>query len=143
MKNATHRALEVMKLAFEDMHHDPEKALSELRPLYHDDVAFTDPLQALAGWDAFADMSRRLCARARKVRFHVLQMAGDGDEGFMTWTLAIEMPRRPAVKIEGTTHVTLRDGRVARQRDYWDLLGSLMASLPGGRMVKRVVARLA
>ena len=95
------------------------------------------------GWDAFADMNRRLVARASKLRFRVTSMSGDGDEGFISWTMNVEYKRLPSlVSVEGLSHISVRDGVVTRQRDYWDLLGSVMESLPIAPWYRRMVARL-
>jgi SnoaL-like protein len=144
MKTATHRVLEAMKPILEDFHLDAEKALAALRPLYRDDVAFQDPLQKLQGWDAFAEMNRRLFRRMRRLRFRVADLAGDDDQGFLIWSLEVDPRGFPgSYRFDGTTHLRLKEQKVAYQRDYWDLLGGVMGSLPVAPVYRRLVARLA
>jgi limonene-1,2-epoxide hydrolase len=121
-----------------------EAAIEALVPYYTDDVVFTDPIQTVYGRDAFVAMNRRLLSRAREIRFTVNDMAQEGDQVFLTWTMVMraKLPS-PALRVAGVTHCTLRDGRVSRHRDYWDLLGSVMESVPfAGAVYKSAVALL-
>lgn len=121
-----------------------ESVNAALAPHYAEDVVFTDPIQTVRGRDAFLAMNRRLIRRARSIRFDARHVAQRGDEVFITWTMTME-PRLPAptLVVEGVTHVTLRDGLVWRHTDYWDLLGSVMGSVPLVGAAYRAVVRLA
>ncbi len=120
-----------------------EEALGALAPYYADDVVFTDPIQTVRGRDAFLDMNRRLLRRAKELRFDVQAEAQSGDEIFLTWIMYMT-PRGlgPELRIAGVTHCTLRDGQVAVQRDYWDLLGSFMEMIPLAGAVYKAAVRL-
>ena len=121
-----------------------ETTISRLDPYYAADVVFTDPLQTVRGRSAFMAMNRRLISRARSIRFDVVDRAQDGDQLFVTWVMVMR-PKLPAptLRIEGVTHCILRDGLVAVHRDYWDLLGSVMDTIPiVGGLYRRAVARL-
>lgn len=108
-----------------------EATITRLLPYYTDDVVFTDPIQTVNGLGAFIAMNRRLLSRAKEIRFEVRDMAEGGDQIFVTWTMTMraKLPL-PALRVEGVTHCTLRDGKVAVHRDYWDLLGSVMETIP-------------
>jgi hypothetical protein len=121
-----------------------ESVNTALAPYYAEDVVFSDPIQTVRGREAFLAMNRRLIRRARSIRFVARHVAQQGDEIFITWTMTFK-PRlpAPALVIEGVTHVTLRGGRVWRHTDYWDLLGSVMGSLPLlGTVYRAIVQRL-
>jgi limonene-1,2-epoxide hydrolase len=121
-----------------------DATLERLVPRYTDDVVFIDPIQTVRGRDAFVAMNRRLMARARELRFDVRDMAHEGDQIFLTWVMTMTpKPFGPTLRIEGVTHCTLRDGKVAVHRDYWDLLGSVMETVPlAGTVYKAAVALL-
>lgn len=120
-----------------------DETLAGLVPWYCDDVVFRDPIQTVRGRDAFVAMNQRLMSRARWLRFDVHQMADAGDQLFLTWTMEMQ-PKLPAplLRVEGVTHCTLRDGRIAEHTDYWDLLGSVMGSVPVVGGVYRAAVRL-
>jgi hypothetical protein len=120
---------------------DHPEAIEALRPLYADDVAFSDPIQSLDGLEAFLAMNRRLLARVRALTFDVTSAQGTDDEAFLAWSMRATPRLGPAVKVDGVTHARAREGRVFYHRDFWDL-GELFASgLPGGRQVLRAVLR--
>jgi len=106
-----------------------DATLERLVPRYTDDVVFIDPIQTVRG---------------RELRFDVRDMAHEGDQIFLTWVMTMTpKPFGPTLRIEGVTHCTLRDGKVAVHRDYWDLLGSVMETVPlAGTVYKAAVALL-
>lgn len=119
-------------------------AIDRVAPYYTEDVVFIDPIQTVRGRDAFLEMNKRLIARSKEIRFDVHEVTLAGDHLFATWTMHLRMKGpAPAMRVEGVTHCVLREGRVARHRDYWDLLGSTMASIPlAGVAYKALVAKL-
>ena len=120
-----------------------EATVLRLVPYYTDDVVFTDPIQTVRGLDAFIAMNRRLLSRAKEIRFEVRDMAESGDQIFVTWvmTMRAKLPA-PVIRVEGVTHVTLRDGKVAVHKDYWDLLGSVMDTIPIVGTIYRAIVGL-
>jgi steroid Delta-isomerase len=119
---------------------DGESALSRLAELYDAGLVFSDPLQTLAGRDAFIAMNRRIIRRARSLSFEVKEATGDEDKIFLTWVMTYRPRRGPTIFFEGATFARVRGGLIAEQRDYWDLLSSVARSVPG---LRRVYAALA
>ncbi len=121
-----------------------EASLDAIAPYYDDEVVFTDPIQTVRGREGFLAMNRRLLRRVRSVSFEVREVAQNGDALFAVWTMRFEpRPMGPPIVVEGVTHATLRDGRVWRHTDYWDLLGSMMDTVPlAGAVYRKLVARL-
>lgn len=120
-----------------------DATVERLLPYYADDVVFTDPIQTVRGKAAFAEMNRRLIRRAKEIRFEAHDVAQQGDVVFITWTMVMTMKLpAPPMRIEGVTHCTLRDGKVAAHRDYWDLLGSTMDMIPLAGPVYRAAVAL-
>jgi ketosteroid isomerase-like protein len=113
-----------------------------LVPYYAEDVAFTDPIQSLRGRDAFVAMNHKLIARVKELRFEMRGLAQEGDQIFLAWLMVVRPKVGPEVRIEGVTQCTLRDGKVAVHRDYWDLVGSLMEMIPLAGTVYKAAVRL-
>lgn len=121
-----------------------EAAVERVIPVYADDVVFKDPIQTLRGRDAFVEMNKRLLKRVRELRFDVHAVTADDDNIFIAWTMYVAL-KTPAkeMAIDGVTHCTVRDGKVATQRDHWDLVGSMMDAIPvAGTAYRAVVAKL-
>jgi limonene-1,2-epoxide hydrolase len=120
-----------------------DAVIDALVPYYADDVVFTDPIQTVRGRDEFVAMNRRLLSRAKHLQFDVRDMAQEGDQVFLTWTMTMQpKPVGPELRIEGVTHCVLRDGKVVIHRDYWDLLGSVMDTIPLAGTVYKAAVRL-
>jgi SnoaL-like protein len=119
---------------------DGESGLSRLAELYDPEIVFCDPLQTLTGREAFIAMNRRIIRRARSLSFDVKEAMGDADRLFLTWAMNYRPHRGPTILFEGATFARLRDGLIAEQRDYWDLLSSVAHSLPGIRGVYAALA---
>ncbi|MGC4115446.1 MAG: nuclear transport factor 2 family protein [Myxococcales bacterium] len=120
-----------VRQALEQFGTQSEKALTALEAMYAESVVFQDPLQRVVGKGEVLAMNRRLAQRYKTLRFDVSRAVQAGDEIFLTWTMELCAP----VKYEGTTHLELQDGLIVRHRDYWDLLGSFVDSIPVARVL--------
>ncbi len=109
---------------------DPEEALRRMEPLYDPGLTFQDPIQSFAGWNAFLEANRRIIARAQELRFSVAEVAWHLDQVFLTWTMTMRPKVGPTIRIDGVTHLKLRDGKIISHRDYWDLAGAVADALP-------------
>ena len=130
---------EQLRLVFLSFESDGCAALAQLATLYDRDVVFRDPLQTLRGRDAFLAMNRRILTRARRLSFHVHDALGKNGSVFLAWTMDYEPRTGPTIAFEGASHARVRAGLIVEQRDYWDLLSSVAASVP---LLRRVYARL-
>lgn len=131
---------EALRDVYVSFERDGDAAIARLAELYDDDVVFRDPLQTLRGRSAFVAMNRRILARARRCSFEVASVAATSGSVFLAWTMLYEPRRGPTIVFEGATHARTRAGLIVEQRDYWDLLSSLAASIP---VVRNVYASLA
>jgi hypothetical protein len=109
---------------------DADGAVTRLAELYDPDLVFRDPLQTLAGREAFLAMNRRVTARARRLQFDVTDTVGGVDSLFLSWRMTYEPHRGPTLVFEGATRACVQGGVIVEQRDYWDLLSSVAQSLP-------------
>jgi steroid Delta-isomerase len=117
-----------------------EAALSQLEALYHPEVEFIDPIQKLRGRDAFVAMNRKLFGNAKLVRFEVHHAAETEGAMFLSWTMHYAKSVGPTLRFEGVTQLELRDGLIARHRDYWDLIEGALSFAPQIGSVYRKLA---
>jgi limonene-1,2-epoxide hydrolase len=78
-------------------------------------------------------MNRRIVTRARHIAFDVQEAEGAGGSLFLTWTMEYRAKVGPMLVFEGVTHFRIRGGLIVEHRDYWDLLSSVVATVPGLR----------
>ena len=122
---------------------DPQAAFGRIDDLYAEDIFFEDPLTRLHGRDAFHRMNRQLVALAREFHVDVHERAVAGDSIFLAWTFHYRVKFGPLLHVPGVTRARVRDGKVVEHRDYWDLLSSLLETIPGLRTLqRRLVERL-
>jgi hypothetical protein len=98
---------------------------------YHPDVRFQDPIQQVQGRSAFIEMSERLVERCSELGAKVNDAAQTGDIIFLQWTMWLRFGPAPLSSIEGVTKLRLdAAGRVVEHRDYFDLWGDTLDSVP-------------
>ncbi|MEL6547715.1 MAG: nuclear transport factor 2 family protein [Myxococcota bacterium] len=142
MSNPTSLMEKRFRDAFDALNRDGVHAVDGLSELYDPYVVFQDPLQTVYGRDEFKDMNRRLIERSKDFYLSIATFIESDDHLFATWTLSFSPRFGPRVTIEGVTHAQLRDGLITYQRDYWDLLGSFMETLPAVGLVYRRLTSL-
>ncbi len=131
---------ERLRDAFRNFEREGVGVLERLAPLYDPNVVFRDPLQTIHGRDAFLAMNRRIMGRARRLSFEVTDAVGREGTLFLAWKMMYEPHVGPTLSFEGATHARVRKGRIVEQRDHWDMLSTVAASLP---LVRHVYAALA
>lgn len=143
MPNTTSLMEKRFRDAVDQLNRDGVSALNTFGDLYDPYVVFQDPIQTVYGRDEFIEMNRRLMERATDLYISVATVTESDDHLFATWTLSFSPRVGPRITIEGCTHAQLRDGAITYQRDYWDLLGSFMESIPAvGLLYRRVTSML-
>ncbi|MEO0593734.1 MAG: nuclear transport factor 2 family protein [Myxococcota bacterium] len=144
MSNPTSLMEKRFRDAIEAVNREGIGALDGLVELYDPYVVFQDPLQTVYGRDELAESNRKLIERSRDLYMSVATFVESDDHLFATWTMSFSPRFGPRVTIEGCTHGQLRDGLITYQRDYWDLLGSFMETLPAvGLLYRRLTGLLA
>jgi limonene-1,2-epoxide hydrolase len=104
---------------------------SHLFPHYHDDVVFQDSIQRVEGRAAFEALCNRLAKRCRELRMHIVDVSQTGDVLFLEWEMTLMFERFPSSTLYGCTKLTQDDdGRIVRQRDYYDLWGDIFDNIP-------------
>jgi len=110
--------------------HEGAAAVERIPALYADDIVFHDPIQSVTGLDAFMETNRRMMARAKALEVEVGDVVENGDQIFMSWKMRYVPKMGPPIAIDGATHCRVRNGKIVYHRDYWDLLGSVLAGVP-------------
>jgi len=104
---------------------------SHIFPCYRPDVVFIDSIQRVDGFAAFKALCERLTKRCRSLRMDVHEVTVDENIVFISWTMTMAFRKFPDTPMEGCTRLVLHeDGRIAQQRDYYDLWGSVFDGIP-------------
>lgn len=142
-QDARHILTQVSDL-FQRLSPSTPSLVDELGALYDEEVVFRDPLQRLEGREAFVEMNRRFVRHSRVLKIALHQSVASGNDLFLTWTMDYARKRGPTVSLEGVTHLRLKNSRIAYHRDYWDLLSTVLAIIPGlGRVYRSLAPHLA
>ena len=104
---------------------------SGIFPYYHEDTRFKDSIQEVCGIAAFKALCKRLTDRCEQLSMQIPSIVCDGGVVFMQWEMTMRFKKYPSSTIYGTTKLTLgEDGRIAEQRDYYDLWGDIFDNIP-------------
>lgn len=115
---------------------------SHIFPYYHPDIVFRDSIQTIEGIGEFVALCRRLAERCRELRMDIHAVAREGDTIFLQWTMTMIFRKSPSTPVHGSTVLTLHeDGRIAFQRDYYDLWGDIFDGIPYFRKTYRKFMR--
>jgi steroid delta-isomerase len=118
--------------------------LDSLGDVYSPSVEFQDPLHHTHGVAALRTVYEHTLTQLSDVSVTVLDAHGDDISGFLLWTMRYQLRGKPR-EITGTCHLKYAaDGRVVKQRDYWDasfpVYGEYPLLGPAMRAIKRNVA---
>jgi hypothetical protein len=105
-------------------------SLSRLDGLYSKRIRFVDPMRETEGLDAFRVEFEHMFDKYDRVYFPALELVGD-DRHFMgTWTMVLRPERGPVFTVRGASSFRAEQGKVVHQEEYWDIFGSLFATVP-------------
>lgn len=104
---------------------------SHIFPYYREDIVFQDSIQRIEGKAEFIALCDRLTSRCRELRMDIRSIARNGPTIFLEWTMTMMFEKFPSTPVFGATALTLGDdGRIASQRDYYDLWGDIFNGIP-------------
>jgi limonene-1,2-epoxide hydrolase len=104
---------------------------SHILPYYADDIHFRDSIQEIHGIEEFRAMTERLASRSQDLRMDIVRTGGAGSHVFLEWEMTIEYKKRPRSIVYGLSRITLNEeGKIAEQRDYYDLWGDIFDNIP-------------
>ena len=111
---------------------------SHIYKYYHEDIVFQDTIQKVEGIVKFKEMCERLTKRSKKLKMELLCVSQTDNMIIMDWIMTMSFRRSPDTPMYGATKLTLHeDGRIAFQRDYYDLWGDIYNGIPGWRRLYR------
>ena len=119
---------------------------SKVADLYAEDIYFEDPTQGIQGKSALMSHIDSTFLNIENFSFKSHKtLAGDTDV-FISWTQIFTHKRLAGgktIRVEGSTYLKTRNGRIYYQRDYFDLGAVVYENLPIiGAVIKRLRSRL-
>lgn len=98
---------------------------------YSDDIVFQDSIQRIEGIDGFIALCQRLTDRCKELRMDISSILKEDNVIMMDWTMTMMFKKYPSTPIYGSTKLVLNDeGKIAMQRDYYDLWGDIFNGIP-------------
>lgn len=102
---------------------------SLLLPYYSQDIVFKDTIQEIRGIADFTAMTDRLAKRSRDLEYIIHSSVMEGDLIFIEWEMVISYKKYPKSSVFGASRITLREGKIIYQRDYYDLWGDIFDNI--------------
>ena len=104
---------------------------SHILPYYSNDIYFRDSVQELRGIGDFTAMAERLTKRSKDLSMKIVNAVQEHNIIFLEWEMTIKFRKNPSSVLFGTSRLTLNeDGKIAEQRDYYDLWGDIFDNIP-------------
>ncbi len=105
---------------------------SGIIPYYDEKIQFRDSIQEIHGKKEFIEMTERLVRRSQNLKIKIINISMKGKIIFFEWEMTLSFNNLPNSKIFGASRLTLSEkGKIIKQRDYYDLWGDVMDSIPG------------
>ncbi|AWL12655.1 hypothetical protein HMF8227_02202 [Saliniradius amylolyticus] len=108
-------------------------AIGQLERIYADDVLFIDPVGRHRGIVAVKRYFAELVKNCTQCDFTIHHISDDPEHAYVRWTMQYRHPRingnRP-IQLDGLSELLIREGRIAKQTDYYDLGAMLYEHLP-------------
>lgn len=123
------------------------KNLAPIRQIYAEDICFEDPVHGIQGLDALEAYFRKLFGNAEQCRFKFHRSVVSSDGMFFSWTMMLNhraIKGGQLIRVEGSSYLKYRDGKVYYHRDYFDLGALVYENLPViGPLISYIRGRLA
>jgi len=104
---------------------------SHILPYYDDRIYFRDSIQEIRGIEAFRAMTERLAKRSKDLKMNIVNVVNHDNIIFMEWEMTIRFKKNPNSVLYGSSRLTINeDGKIAEQRDYFDLWGDIFDNIP-------------
>lgn len=116
---------------------------SHIIPYYADDIVFRDTVQGLQGIEEFTAMTERLAQRSKDLSMRIVNAVMKDNIVFLEWEMTIKFKKNPSSILYGTSRITINaEGKIAEQRDYYDLWGDIFDNIPRfGKAYRRFMKR--
>ena len=116
---------------------------SHILPYYADDIFFKDSIQELRGIEDFTAMTERLTDRSKALSMNIVRAVMHDNIIFIEWEMTITFKKSPNSVMYGSSRVTINEeGKIAEQRDYYDLWGDIFDNVPRfNKIYRRFMAK--
>jgi limonene-1,2-epoxide hydrolase len=105
---------------------------SGIIPFYDEMIYFRDSVQEIHGKKKFIEMTERLAKRSQNLKMKIINISIRGVIIFIEWEMTLSFNKLPNSKMYGVSRLTLsEEGKIIKQRDYYDLWGDIMDNIPG------------
>jgi limonene-1,2-epoxide hydrolase len=104
---------------------------SHILPYYDDNIYFRDTIQAIHGIKEFTAMTERLTKRSKDLKMKIVNAVMEENIILMEWEMTLSFKKYPSSILYGSSRLTLNEeGKIAEQRDYYDLWGDIFDNIP-------------
>ena len=104
---------------------------SHILPYYDDNIYFRDTIQEIRGIEEFTAMTDRLTKRSKDLKMKIVNAVMEENIIFMEWEMTLSFKKYPSSVLYGSSRLTLnKEGKIAEQRDYYDLWGDIFDNIP-------------
>jgi limonene-1,2-epoxide hydrolase len=104
---------------------------SHILPYYDDNIYFRDSIQEIRGIKEFTAMTERLTKRSKDLKMKIINSAMVENIILLEWEMTLSFKKYPSSVLYGSTRLTLNEeGKIAEQRDYYDLWGDIFDNIP-------------
>jgi len=104
---------------------------SHILPYYDDNIYFRDSIQEIRGIEEFKAMTERLTKRSKDLKMSIVKAGMEENILFIEWEMTITFKKNPSSVLYGLSRLTLNEeGKIAEQRDYYDLWGDIFDNIP-------------
>lgn len=121
----------VLELWSKTYNRDGKPDWSHLFQYYHDEIIFQDSIQKIEGKEEFIALCNRLAERCEQLNMDIKSIAQTDNQILFDWEMVMTFKKWPSSSLFGSTKLTLsEDGRIIKQRDYFDLWGDIFNNIP-------------
>jgi hypothetical protein len=116
---------------------------SHILPYYDNNIYFRDSIQEIRGIEEFTAMTERLTKRSKDLKMNIVRAVMDENIVFIEWEMTISFKKNPSSVLYGSSRLTLNsEGKIAEQRDYYDLWGDIFDNIPKfGKVYRKFMKR--
>lgn len=104
---------------------------SHIIPYYDNNIYFRDSIQEIRGIEEFTAMTQRLTKRSKDLKMKIVNAVMAENIIIMEWEMTLSFKKYPSSILYGSSRLTLNEeGKIAEQRDYYDLWGDIFDNIP-------------
>jgi len=104
---------------------------SHILPYYDNNIYFRDSIQEIRGIVEFTAMTERLTKRSKDLKMRIVNAVMENNVILMEWEMTLSFKKYPSSILYGSSRLTLNEeGKIAEQRDYYDLWGDIFDNIP-------------